>query len=110
MDYLNNVRPDLIPADRELHRAAEDHQVPQRRQDDHYSIDDIPKSDPTKESIRDQVLRESQRRQEAKRKQDEAAKAEKEKAEREDLLSHLSPEERAEKVQQDRWRREFEKE
>ena len=86
MEYLNNIRPDLIPTpeERALHHEthSEGHHEPVRHSDDHHTIDDIPTSDPTKESIRDQVMRESARRQnnlmEAKREREEAAKAEKE--------------------------------
>ena len=91
MEYLNNIRPDLIPTpeERALHHETQSeghlsdgHHEPIRHSDDHHTIDDIPTSDPTKESIRDQVMRESARRQnnlmEAKREREEAAKAEKE--------------------------------
>jgi len=111
MEYLNNIRPDLIPGEPEHHEpVAEDHKAAFQRPDDHFSIDDIPKSDPTKESIRDRVMRESQRRQEEKRKKDEAAKALKQKADLEESLAHLTPEERLERTQQEKWRSEFEKE
>lgn len=66
MDYLNNIRPDLIPT---MEERAAHHDMPVKEQhepvrptEDHHSIDDIPNSDPTKESIRDRVQRESARR------------------------------------------------
>ena len=79
MDYLNNIRPDLIPAEAEP--VVEENHAPLRHVDDHYTIDDIPKSDPTKESITDMIRRESSRRQnsmmDAKREREEAARKEK---------------------------------
>ena len=58
MDYLNNIRPDLaVPEHRE--RLHEEGKVPTSHHNDHHTEDDIPKPDPTKESIRDQVLQES---------------------------------------------------
>ena len=101
MDYLNNIRPDLIHEDRERHQAAEEEHIPLRHADDHYTVEDIPKSDPTKESIRDQVMRESKRRQndlmEAKRLREEEEKAHKERTEKADYLSAMTPEEREDK-------------
>ena len=35
MDYLNNIRPDLIHEDRERHQAAEEEHIPLRHADDH---------------------------------------------------------------------------
>ena len=82
MDYLNGIRPDLHAKalEQEAERQQKEH-VPATHHEgmDHHTIDDIPKSDPTKESIRDQVMRESQRRQndlmEAKKEREEHEKA-----------------------------------
>jgi len=74
MDYLNNIRPDLLPQEREEREPARHHE-------DHYATEEV-LADPTKESIRDKVLRESQRRQndlmETKRQKEELSRAEKE--------------------------------
>ena len=50
MEYLNNIRPDLVPQQPEVQPASE---APERHHNDHYTLEDIPKSDPTKESILD---------------------------------------------------------
>ena len=61
-------------------------------------MEDIPKPDPTKESIRDKVLQESKRRQndlmEAKRQAEELAKEDEKRQAREAEASKLTPEER----------------
>lgn len=110
MDYLNSIRPDLLPENRNQPASAEDYD----NSKDHYTVDDIPNQDPAKESIRDKVLRESQRRQndlmEAKRLNDELNNAQKERQEREEELSAMTPEEREQKRKEDKWRREFERE
>ena len=49
MDYLNNIRPDLIPNkdERKVHEVPAKEQLkPVVDKDDHHSIEDIPKSDP----------------------------------------------------------------
>lgn len=89
MDYLNNIRPDLVDHQPRHSEAPEDHNRPASHHDlDHHTINDIPKPDPTKESIRDQVLRESKRRQndmmEEKRHLEEQEKSEKERMTREE--------------------------
>ena len=82
MDYLNNIRPDLIPVaptNEPVVEPARQDVMPVHNSGDHYSIDDIPKSEPTKDNITDMVKRESNRRQnslmEAKREREEAARA-----------------------------------
>ena len=111
MDYINNIRPDLIPDDREREYA---HEPVAHHGEDHHTVDDIPKPDPSKESIRDRVLREQKRRQndlmEAKRLAEEESKAEEAHHARAEELAKLTPEEREEKLLKDKWRREYERE
>ena len=97
MEYLNNIRPDL--GESEPHHTEEVAPVREHHSEDHhYTVDDIPKPDPTKESIRDKVLQESKRRQndlmEAKRQAEELAKEDEERQAREAEASKLTPEER----------------
>ena len=77
-------------------------------------MEDIPKPDPSKESIRDKVLQESQRRQNdllaAKNQEKELEMVQEERLKREQELSGLTADERELKKQQDKWRRDFERE
>ena len=116
MDYINNIRPDLLPEDRRHHPAGHDYVDEEltHHAKDHYTVDDIPKPNSSKESIRDQVLRQSQRRQndlmEAKKQKDELSKADQERQDKENELSNMTAEERELKRQHDKWRREYERE
>lgn len=97
MDYLNNIKPELAkPFHEEHHDApAEDHQ------DHHYTVEDIPKPDPSSESIRDKVLKESNRRQndlmEARKLEKEHEKADEDRQAHERAEAQLTPEERQHK-------------